>query len=227
MSETAILAAENVSKRYDVGGRQVWALREASMSLWPGKATVILGPSGAGKSTLLHVLAGLEPPTEGSVKLLGKELYKMSDSALSRLRNQSFGFIFQSFNLLPSLTASENVQVPLRLANSREAKKRADAALDLLGLGDRIRHRPGELSGGEQQRVAIARAIVNEPKVIFADEPTGDLDSKTGTEVLQLLVGLVRDKGIACCMVTHNHDWCQYADAIVEIKDGRAEQRGS
>jgi putative ABC transport system ATP-binding protein len=222
----AILVAERVSKRYDIGNRHVWALREASLSLYSAETTMILGPSGAGKSTLLHVLAALEPPTEGSVKLLGQDLYSMSDTSLSRLRNQAFGFIFQSFNLLPSLTASENVQVPLRLAGARDARKRAEQVLSLLGLGERAHHRPGELSGGEQQRVAIARALVNDPKVVFADEPTGDLDSQAGREVLELLVGLVREKAIACCIVTHNREWCAYADHIVEMKDGRVEERG-
>ena len=221
-----ILVAENISKQYKKGNATVWALREASLSLHAGRTTMLIGPSGAGKSTLLHVLAGLEPPTSGSVRLLGQDLYSLSDSTLSRLRNRAFGFVFQSFNLVPSLTAGENVEVPLRVAGARDARKRAVRILESMGLDKRIGHRPGELSGGEQQRVAIARALVNDPKVIFADEPTGDLDSTTGKEVLDLMLGLVRERGIACCIVTHNQAWCDLADVVAEVRDGYLHEGG-
>jgi putative ABC transport system ATP-binding protein len=226
MNKETVLTAEGLGKRYLKGASAVWALRDVNLSLHSAHTTMVVGPSGAGKSTLLYVLAGLEAPTEGKVRLLGQDLYSLSDSKLSRLRSQAFGFVFQSFNLIPSLMAVENVEVPLRIAGARNARKRAVQMLEALGLGNRITHRPGELSGGEQQRVAIARALVNEPKIIFADEPTGDLDSKTGEEVLELLLGLVREKGISCCMVTHNRNWCRLADAVVELRDGRIVEGG-
>lgn len=181
---------------------------------------MLLGPSGSGKTTLLHVLSGLERPDEGTVAVDGRSLYALSDSQLSRTRSEMFGFIFQAFNLLPNLTALENVQIPLRILGRRHPASRAREMLARVGLAERAGHRPGQLSGGEQQRVCVARALVAEPQVVFADEPTGNLDSQTGHDVMQLLRELVQERNSACLMVTHNSELTELANRVVYLRDG-------
>ena len=193
-----------LKKAYKLGENVVKALDGVDITLRPGEMIMLLGPSGSGKSTLLHALAGLEPPDSGHILSEGVLLYAMNDTKLSAFRNRHFGFVFQSYNLLPSMTALENVQIPLRVSRDKEAKGKSIEMLKRVGLGNRIDHRPGQLSGGEQQRVTIARALVTRPKVVFADEPTGNLDSTSAWEVMSLLKDLVVERNAACLMVTHN-----------------------
>ena len=210
----------SVSKVY--GEQQpVPALRNVSLALAPGSFTSIMGPSGSGKSTLLQCAAGLDRPTSGEVYLSGQPLGKLSETKLTLLRRERIGFVFQSFNLLPSLTAELNVALPLRLAGRRPSRQQVRAVLATVGLADRARHRPAQLSGGQQQRVAIARALIARPDVLFADEPTGALDSTTGREVLGLLRGLVDRERQTIVMVTHDAVAASYADRVVFLADGR------
>ena len=210
----------SVSKLYGSGDNTVAALRDVSLGLARGSFTAVMGPSGSGKSTFLHCAAGLDRPTSGTVHLADVELSSLSEDALSRLRRERIGFVFQSFNLVPSLTAEQNITLPLRLA-----KRRADAdwlseITERVGLGRRIKHKPGELSGGQQQRVAIARALIARPEVIFADEPTGALDTKTGKDILTLLREVVDGLGQTVVMVTHDPNAASYADTVVFLADG-------
>jgi putative ABC transport system ATP-binding protein len=210
----------SVSKLYGSGDNTVAALRDVSLGLARGSFTAVMGPSGSGKSTFLHCAAGLDRPTSGTVHLADVELSSLSEDALSRLRRERIGFVFQSFNLVPSLTAAQNITLPLRLA-----KRRADAdwlteITERVGLGRRIKHKPGELSGGQQQRVAIARALIARPEVIFADEPTGALDTKTGKDILTLLREVVDGLGQTVVMVTHDPNAASYADTVVFLADG-------
>ena len=210
----------SVSKLYGSGDNTVAALRDVSLGLARGSFTAVMGPSGSGKSTFLHCAAGLDRPTSGTVQLADVELGGLSEDALSRLRRERIGFVFQSFNLVPSLTAEQNITLPLRLA-----KRRADAdwlteITERVGLGRRIKHKPGELSGGQQQRVAIARALIARPEVIFADEPTGALDTKTGKDILTLLREVVDGLGQTVVMVTHDPNAASYADTVVFLADG-------
>jgi putative ABC transport system ATP-binding protein len=210
-----------VTKVYPARSGAVTALREVSAGFAAGTFTAVMGPSGSGKSTLLQCAAGLDRPTSGHVLLAGQELGGLSEHRLTLLRRESVGFIFQSFNLLPSLSAGQNVGLPLRLAGRRPRRADVTAALAAVGLADRAGHRPAELSGGQQQRVAIARALITAPPVIFADEPTGMLDSASGREVLDLLRGLSGERHATVVMVTHDPAAAAWADRVIFLADGQ------
>ncbi|WP_328424029.1 ABC transporter ATP-binding protein [Micromonospora sp. NBC_00389] len=206
---------------YGTGNRQVTALDGVTTSFASGTFTAVMGPSGSGKSTLLHCAAGLDHPTEGTVTIDGIRLNDLSEDELTRLRRDRIGFVFQAFNLLSTLTAAQNVELPLRLAGRRPPARDVAAALDAVGLADRAGHRPSELSGGEQQRVAVARALITRPAVVFADEPTGALDSAASRQVLRLLRALVNEHGQTVVMVTHDPSAAAYADRVLLLADGR------
>jgi len=218
---TAAVALCDVRKVYGTRSATVTALAGVSLDFGRGRFTAVMGPSGSGKSTLLQVAAGLDRPTSGEIHLDGTPITGLSETKLTKLRRDRIGFVFQSFNLLPSLTAELNVALPLRLAGRRLSRKEVRAVLASVGLADRARHRPAELSGGQQQRVAIARALVTRPAVLFADEPTGALDSTTGREVLTLLRRLVDGVGQTIVMVTHDPYVTSFADRVVFLADGR------
>ncbi|AQS68090.1 ABC transporter ATP-binding protein [Streptomyces pactum] len=222
MNDDAI-RLRSVSRRYGAGDSAVTALDDVSLAFPRGTFTAVMGPSGSGKSTLLQCAAGLDRPTSGSVALGGTELTGLSERRLTLLRRERVGFVFQAFNLLPSLTAEQNVALPLRLAGRRPPGGRVREVLAQVGLGDRARHRPAELSGGQQQRVALARALITRPEVLFGDEPTGALDSRTGREVLTLLRGMVDREGQTVVMVTHDPVAASYADRVLFLVDGRVE----
>jgi predicted ABC-type transport system involved in lysophospholipase L1 biosynthesis ATPase subunit len=225
MSEVGqdILVASGLRKNYTLGSQEVEVLRGIDVRVRRGEALVIVGASGAGKSTLLHLLGGLDAPSAGDVSLDGASLFGMSSAARSRLRNERLGFVFQSYNLLPELDALENVCLPALLrSRSRDGMaKRGAELLKAVGLGARMEHRPAELSGGEQQRVAIARALMNRPSLVLADEPTGNLDSKTGESILDLLWRLREDSGTTLVMVTHDQHIATRGERVLEIADGR------
>ncbi|WP_327045453.1 ABC transporter ATP-binding protein [Microbispora sp. NBC_01189] len=214
------VSLSGVRKVYGTGDNSVVALESVTVSFERRTLTAVMGPSGSGKTTLLHCAAGLDEPTEGSVQLDGQEINGLSETALTLLRRDKVGFIFQAFNLMPALTAEQNVVLPLRLAGRKIDKARARDVLTQVGLGDRAGHRPSELSGGQQQRVAIARALVASPAVIFADEPTGSLDSRTAREILELLRESVRLYDQTVVMVTHDPVAASYADRVVFLVDG-------
>ena len=214
-----VVAGQDLTKRYGEGDAAVDALRGVSLEIQPGSFTAIMGPSGSGKSTLMHVLAGLDRPTGGTVAIADTEIGKLDDGDLTRLRRDKIGFIFQAFNLVPVLTAEENVRLPLTLAG-RGDNGRVDQLLEAVALADRRTHRPSELSGGQQQRVAVARALASEPAVIFADEPTGNLDSTTSQEILGLLRRAVDEFGQAVVMVTHDAVAASVADRVIFLDDG-------
>jgi putative ABC transport system ATP-binding protein len=216
----AVVATE-VTKVYGAGDAAVHALRRVSIGFATGAFTAIMGPSGSGKSTLMHCLAGLDTVDRGSVTIGQVDITRLSDRQLTRLRRDRIGFVFQSFNLLPTLTAEQNMLLPLELAGRRPDPRWVDHIVATLGLRDRLRHRPSELSGGQQQRVACARALLHRPEVIFADEPTGNLDSRSGTEVLGFLRSSVREMGQTIVMVTHDPVAASYADRVVFLRDGR------
>jgi len=213
--------AEKIWKAYGTGEAQVIALRAVSTELERGRFTAIMGPSGSGKSTLMHCLAGLDTVSQGDVWIGDTKLTGLSDAKLTRLRRDKVGFIFQQFNLLPTLTAEENIRLPLAIAGRKLDRAWFDTVVDTLALRDRLRHRPTELSGGQQQRVACARALITRPEVVFADEPTGNLDSKSGSEVLQFLRDSVRQFDQTIVMVTHDPAAAAYADRIIFLGDGR------
>ena len=219
----AVVAARDLTRRYGSGDAAVDALRGISLDLQRGRFTAIMGPSGSGKSTLMHVLAGLDEPTSGTVRIDGVEITTLKERQLTQLRRDKVGFIFQTFNLLPMLTAQENLVLPLTIAGRKTDDVWLDTLVRAVDLGDRLDHRPSELSGGQQQRVAIARALVSRPVVIFADEPTGNLDSKTGDEVLGLLRRSADEFGQTIVMVTHDARAATVADRIVFLQDGRIE----
>ncbi|WP_433329768.1 ABC transporter ATP-binding protein [Spirillospora sp. CA-294931] len=216
----AVVATE-VSKVYGAGDAAVHALRGVSVGFAKGAYTAIMGPSGSGKSTLMHCLAGLDTVTGGQVRLGDAEITGMNDKQLTLLRRERVGFVFQAFNLLPTLTAEQNILLPLQLAGRKVHQEWFDQVVDVVGLRDRLGHRPSELSGGQQQRVACARALVSQPEVIFADEPTGNLDSQSGAEVLSFLRSSVREMGQTIVMVTHDPVAASYADRVVFLRDGR------
>jgi putative ABC transport system ATP-binding protein len=216
-----VVTAHEVTRRYGEGDTAVDALRGVSLEIQPGQLTAIMGPSGSGKSTLMHILAALDRPTTGYVTIAGTRLGKLSDNEITKLRREHIGFIFQFFNLLPMLTADENIQLPLSLAGEKPDKEFYTELVKRVGLADRLSHRPSELSGGQQQRVAIARALVSRPSVVFADEPTGNLDSKTGGEILDLLHESVDNYGQTMVMVTHEARAAAAADRILFLADGR------
>jgi putative ABC transport system ATP-binding protein len=218
---TAIVSAVEVTRRYGEGEAAVDALRGVSVDLPAAGFTAIMGPSGSGKSTLMHILAGLDRPTSGTVVIDGVELGALDDRDLTDLRRDNVGFVFQAFNLLPVLNAEENILLPLRIAGRKPDREWLDRLIAAIGIGDRLTHRPAELSGGQQQRVAIARALASRPAVVFADEPTGNLDSASSTEVLELLRRSVDDFGQTIVMVTHDPYAAGHADRVLEMEDGR------
>jgi putative ABC transport system ATP-binding protein len=215
-----VVSASDITRVYGEGETAVHALRGVTLDVERGKLTAIMGPSGSGKSTLMHILAALDRPTEGTVTIAGTTLGELSDTEITLLRREHIGFVFQFFNLLPMLTAEENVVLPLRLAGEKPDKAFFEGLLEKVGLADRRTHRPSELSGGQQQRVAIARALVTRPTVVFADEPTGNLDSKTGGEILELLRASVEEYGQTLVMVTHEPRAAAQADRTLFLADG-------
>jgi putative ABC transport system ATP-binding protein len=217
---TAIVTAGDVRRRYGEGAAAVDALAGVSVTFERGRFGAIMGPSGSGKSTLMHILAGLDRPTSGSVVLDGVEITALEDGDLTRLRRDKLGFVFQFFNLLPVLTAEENIVLPLSIAGERPDPEWLTRLVETVGLSDRLTHRPAELSGGQQQRVAVARALVSKPAVVFADEPTGNLDSKSSEEVLRLLRHSVDELGQTVVMVTHDPEAAAYADRLIVLRDG-------
>jgi putative ABC transport system ATP-binding protein len=217
---SAVVVAKDVTRRYGEGDTAVDALRGVSVNVEAGGLTAVMGPSGSGKSTLMHILAGLDRPTTGSVSIAGTEISDLGDTPLTKLRREHIGFVFQFFNLLPMLTAEENILLPLSIAGEKPDPAWFDELIKAVGLGDRLTHRPAELSGGQQQRVAIARALASRPTVIFADEPTGNLDSKTSGEILELLRHSVRDLGQTIVMVTHDARAAAIADRVLFLDDG-------
>jgi putative ABC transport system ATP-binding protein len=220
-SSTTIVSATELRRVYGEGETAVHALRGITVGFPSGQFAAIMGPSGSGKSTLMHLLAGLDQPTSGSVIVDGKELSTLDDRGLTRLRRDRLGFVFQAFNLVPVLTAEENIVLPLTLAGRKPDKEWHDTLIGAVGLGDRLTHRPAELSGGQQQRVAVARALIHRPAVVFADEPTGNLDSASSDEVLALLRQAVDDFGQTVVMVTHDAHAASVADRIVVLSDGQ------
>ena len=215
-----LIKAKGLSKIYGSGENQVVALDKAGLTIAPGDFISIIGPSGSGKSTLLHLLSGLDHPTSGSLTYDGQEIYTLSDKELSAFRRRQMGFIFQQFNLLPVLTARENILMPLLLDKKQPDEGYLDQLAELLGLRERLDHLPHELSGGQQQRVAIARALIAQPEVIFADEPTGNLDSKSGGEVMELLKGIRERMGKTLVIITHDNRIAAAADRQLTIMDG-------
>ncbi len=216
----AVVVADDVTRRYGQGDTAVDALRGVSLGVEQGKLTAVMGPSGSGKSTLMHIMAGLDKPTSGTVEISGTEITGLKDSDLTKLRRRHIGFVFQFFNLLPMLTAEENIALPLSIAGEKPDPEWFRGLIDKVGLADRLHHRPSELSGGQQQRVAIARALVSRPTVLFADEPTGNLDSATGGEILALMRDSVDTYGQTTVMVTHEARAAAIADRILFLADG-------
>jgi putative ABC transport system ATP-binding protein len=224
VSEPAVEALD-VTRSYELDGVRVDALRGVSLRIDQGEYLAIVGPSGSGKSTLMHLLGCLDRPTTGSLRIGGREVAELDDTELADLRNRTIGFVFQSFQLLPRITATANVALPLvyRGTPRGERVERARAALERVGLGHRLDHRPNQLSGGEQQRVAIARALVAEPALLLADEPTGNLDTRSGNEVMAILESLNADQGVAVALVTHDHEVADRARRHIRIRDGLIE----
>ncbi|KTG18806.1 ABC transporter ATP-binding protein [Haloferax profundi] len=218
---THIIELQHVWKRYDTGGEVVEALKDVDFYADPGEFVSVMGPSGSGKSTMLNVLGLLDTPTEGTVLLDGQDVTDLSDHEMTTQRKQFVGFIFQSFHLIPTLSALENVEVPTLFGDDPSARERATDLLERVGLGNRLHYRPDQLSGGQKQRVAIARALVNEPRILLADEPTGNLDRKTGRSVLDLFDEIRREDDVAVIAVTHDPQLGEYADRTVQLVDGR------
>lgn len=226
MENYVVVDAKELTKVYTMGEIDVHALRGFSTQIKQGEVVSIMGPSGSGKSTLMNILGCLDLPTSGEYYLDGEEVSQLSDDQLADIRNRKVGFIFQGFNLLSRQTALSNVELPLRYGSSNGTSRRQKAkeALEIVGLADRMDHRPSELSGGQQQRVAIARAIVNSPSIIMADEPTGALDTKTGDEIMELLLNLNKEKGTTLIIVTHDPEIADRTQRVITIRDGRLEQ---
>jgi putative ABC transport system ATP-binding protein len=217
---SSVVQASGLVRQYGSGDTAVQALRGVDLGITGGRLTAVMGPSGSGKSTLMHILAGLDRPTEGSVEIAGQDITRLSDNELTRLRREHIGFIFQFFNLLPMLTAQENVVLPLSLAGVKPDREWVRELTDKVGLSARLKHRPSEMSGGQQQRVAIARALVSRPTIMFADEPTGNLDSHTSGEILALLRDMVSGFGQTTVMVTHDAHAAAIADRVLFLADG-------
>ncbi len=217
----ALVQADGLSRRFGEGEAAVDALSDVTVGFPPSRYAAIMGPSGSGKSTLMHILAGLDTPTSGSVRVAGVELTELTDRELTQLRRERIGFIFQTFNLLPVLSAEENILLPLSIAGRKPDREWFDRLIDTVGIRDRLSHRPAEMSGGQQQRVAVARALITHPSVVFADEPSGNLDSKASSDVLGLLRHAVDDFGQTVVMVTHDAHAASYADRLLVLADGR------
>jgi putative ABC transport system ATP-binding protein len=218
--ETYAATAVNLSKVYGAGQAAVRALNDVSVTFERGRFTAVMGPSGSGKSTLMHCMAGLDRPTSGTVQVGGQDIGRLDDAGLTRLRRDHIGFVFQYFNLVPTLTAAENITLPVDLAGRRADQEWVGSLTAQLGIADRLTHRPAELSGGQQQRVACARALINKPDLIFADEPTGNLDSNASADLLAFLKRSVREFGQSVVMVTHDPRAAAYADRVVFLADG-------
>ena len=222
----AAASTRGLTRTYGTGETRVHALVDVDLDIPSGKFTAVMGPSGSGKSTLMHCLAGLDTPTAGTVTVAGVEISGLKDNQLTLFRRDHIGFVFQAFNLLPMLTAKQNVLLPLELAGKAPDADWFDLVVDVLGIGDRLGHRPDQMSGGQQQRVALARGLVARPTLLFADEPTGNLDSHASAEVLGFLRRSVRELGQTVVMVTHDPDAAAYADHLVRIEDGRVASQG-
>jgi putative ABC transport system ATP-binding protein len=221
MTGEPIIELRDVVKRYDTGGEVVEALKGIDFAAEPGEFVAVMGPSGSGKSTMLNVLGLLDGPTEGQVFLDGRDVTDLSEEEETEERKRSIGFVFQNFYLIPTLTATENVEMPTLFGDDPDARERAEELLTRVGLGDRLEHRPNELSGGQKQRVAIARALINSPRILLADEPTGNLDQKTGRSVLELFLELTEERDVAIIAVTHDPQVSKYADRTITLVDGR------
>jgi putative ABC transport system ATP-binding protein len=219
-----VIESKNLVKNYRMGKILVEALRGVSLEIQRGEVIAIMGPSGSGKSTLMNLLGCLDRPTSGEYILDGENVSRLSDNKLAMIRNRKVGFIFQSFNLLPRVSAMENVELPLRYSGVNHHRQRAQQALEAVGLADRMKHRPSELSGGEQQRVAIARALVNNPAIVMADEPTGNLDSKSGREIMDLLLSLNRERQMTVIIVTHDPSIASQTQRVIRLRDGLVEE---
>lgn len=224
MTNSIILSVEHLSKVFKSGDQTLTVLKDVSFAIEEGSACAIVGPSGSGKTTLIAICAGLERTSEGSVIFNGHSMHRASEEELAAIRNRSIGFVFQSFQLLPSLTALENVMVPAEIRGENHARSRAAELIEKVGLGARLHHYPVQLSGGEQQRVAIARAFMNRPKILFADEPTGNLDTATGRSVLEILWRLRGERGTTLVLVTHDAAVAERAGRLVHLRDGRIER---
>ena len=224
-SNDTVIHTSDLKKEYQLGTETVYALRGVDMKIERNEFVAIMGPSGSGKSTLLNLIGCLDTPTSGKYWLGGEEVSKLDDNDLARIRNRQIGFVFQTFNLLPRTTALHNVELPLIYSGTpaKERHRRAREALDAVGLADRMTHHPNELSGGERQRVAIARALVNQPSLVLADEPTGNLDSQTSREIMEILVQL-HDRGETILLVTHERDIAAYAGRLITLMDGKVEK---
>jgi putative ABC transport system ATP-binding protein len=215
-----VIEVVDLTKTYKMGDIVVRALRGVSFTIQRGELVAIMGPSGSGKSTLMNTLGCLDKPTGGTYRIDGVDVSRMSDNQLAAVRNTKIGFVFQSFNLLPKMTALENVELPMLYAGKRDRHKKAIAALEAVGLGDRVHHKPKELSGGQQQRVAVARSLVNDPAIILADEPTGNLDTRSSMEVMAIFQRLNREQGITVIFVTHEPDIAEHTRRIIRVRDG-------